>query len=110
MKLIAKIARNEWSVVGGNFVTDIISVSISFCLFSIFGKFLSKLCIYSESLILQIILSSDPKMVSLGLYSLLIASEELINPQDELCTVRKQEIRQNFETHIPQIFSVLHGT
>lgn len=60
-------------------------------------------------LVLQLVLAEDSRMVVLGLISLQIASEELINPRENICTDRKLVIRQSFEAYIPKLFTVLHG-
>lgn len=48
-------------------------------------------------------------MVSLGLASLSIATDELINPQGDMYVAKKNEFRKHFENCIPQIFVVLTG-
>lgn len=52
---------------------------------------------------------NDSNMVLLGLSSLLIAAEELINPQENVCMARKFEIKKYIETCLPYIFLVLNS-
>lgn len=104
MKIIAKIALNESPLKLSDFVNDILKVS------TLSAQNIVKIIIDLISPpAFQLFLLDDVNMVSLGLASLYIATDELINPQGDMYVAKKNEFRKHFENCVPQIFLVLSG-
>ncbi|RZF34382.1 hypothetical protein LSTR_LSTR008921 [Laodelphax striatellus] len=81
LKLVADIARYDWPHFYPNYMTNIISL----------------------------IQSNDLKTANIGLAYLLTTSEELICPREDISNSRKEELKNLFIAHLPQISSSLIG-